>query len=329
MVLACAGAAMAPLAVGCMGEGTTCPPLAAPTDASPDGPKDSGGVDADAEASAPSGPALAGLRLANLSPDSPQVDFCVAQSGTTAFQGPLLAQRAAALADAGQPVEAGTMGLAYPQFSAYMTLPPQQYAVRIVAGGSVDCSVPILPMDLTSLPTLGAGGVATVALIGEMQAMPKTLKVIGLRDDGTQPVAAGGSPKLYLRFLHAAPGLPEVNVSLDTVGNGSPREVFPSVAFGTVSAAPTSGNAGLTIDKNGYLSTGSLSHSAMAVTTSGDAGGAQSVSGHVTATAGAVLTVVLVGDTSSDAGTGVPLQLVECVDNGGTAGLFADCSVLQ
>src|SRR5580692_3741297 len=105
-----------------------------------------GRADAAAATDAPAGDAsmgedneaaadLARVRFANWSPDSPAVDFCLAEHGTTEFQGPLLAGLAAQIDRAGL-VGAGQAVLQFPDVSAYISVEPQALDVRIVAAGS-------------------------------------------------------------------------------------------------------------------------------------------------------------------------------------------------
>jgi hypothetical protein len=328
-----AGAGVVPLAViGCMGEGTRCPPPPV-VDAAGDAPHDGG----DAEAA---GPAIAGIRLANLSPDVPLVDFCIAPHGTTMYQGPLLLGLAGALAGAGMPVT-GTPGVPSPQFSAYVTVTPGAYDARVVVGGATDCSGGLA--DATNVPQLFSNGFATIAFVGRgpmLQALP-------FADDTTPttPAPDAGSLKLYLRFLNAAPGFGAVDVGLDTKGTGTLKPLFNMVAFGqTSTSANSTPDAGLKVDNYGYLVTSALSHSTCtggagacpllsvqqsSASAEGGAGGAVLASATVSAAAGAVVTIALVGDSLvADSGNGAPTELLQCVDNGATVGLFGNCSVL-
>jgi hypothetical protein len=81
------------------------------------------------------------LRVAQLSPDLPPIDLCVAPHGSTVFQGPLLARLVASLgAEEGGTTDASPPGLAYAQVSAYLALDEGQYDVRLVAAGASSCS---------------------------------------------------------------------------------------------------------------------------------------------------------------------------------------------
>jgi hypothetical protein len=299
------GAAFVTPFVGCMGEGTTCPPLVVLVDSGSDVRE--------------AGPGPAGVRLANLSPTAPNIDFCLAPQATGVFKGPLLGQAAAALNSQGVPP--GGSSLTYPQASAYMMMPPDTYTARIVVAGATDCSAGILRMDLL-LPSLAGGGFATVALLGEAQAM-SSLEAVALPDDSTQPVGEAGA-KLYLRFLHAAPNQGGVEVDL----NAKPLFDLP---FGETSSADAAApDASPKVDKNGYLVSGALSGGKVAFVPEVDAAVGSLASAPVSAATGAVVTVALVGDTPpNDAGVGAPFQLFECVDNAATTGVIGTCMILD
>jgi hypothetical protein len=101
---------------------------------------DSGDVFPDADE-----PAVASVRIADVSPDAPALDVCVALHGTGSFRGPLLAELAARLnrpAGAGDGGGDGGIGVSYAQVSAYVALAPGRYDVRLVAAGSTSCAAP-------------------------------------------------------------------------------------------------------------------------------------------------------------------------------------------
>jgi hypothetical protein len=319
--MAIAAATFLPVAVGCMGDGgADCP-------APPVTIKD-GASEGTAEAGDSGAPPIVGVRVANLSPDAPAFDFCLAPHGTNAFQGPLLAQAAASASGGGS--DAAVAAVTYPTAaagatqvaSAYIYVKPDAYDARLVVAGAPDCSFGI--MDLTGLPTPLAGAHVTIALTGMAQSMG--LKLIDLPDDTTPPPPPdGGSPKLYVRFLHAAPGLGPVDVTFGS------KVIFPAVSFRATSPATTSPEAGAKIDTKGYWSTGMLNAASVAVLPSGglEGGLAPLVKTSVTAAAGAVITLALIGEApAQDASGAQPLQVLECVDNGATVGLYANCTIL-
>jgi hypothetical protein len=288
--------------VGCMGEGTTCPPLVVLIDAGPDAHE--------------AGPGPAGIRLANLSPTAPNIDFCIAPQETGVFQGPLLAAYASMLNSQG--IAPGGSNVSYQQVSSYISVKPDTYAVRIVA--VPDCSVGLLQTDVP-VTTLANGGFATVALLGE--ALPRSLQGIALADDPTQPVGEAGA-KLYLRFLHAAPNQGDIEVTL----NNKPDFDLP---FGqTSSADAATQDASLKVDKNGYLVTGGATNGAsVGFLPAEDAAASALATGTFYAAAGAVVTLAVVGDSPQTDGATAPFGILKCVDNAATVGVLGQCSVLD
>src|SRR5580704_12402257 len=83
-------------------------------------------------------PTQAMVRFAQLSPDAPALDVCLAAHGTGDYRGPLLAQFAE---DAGLPGDASAPGLSFAEVSAYFAIEPGTYDVRLVAAGATSCAV--------------------------------------------------------------------------------------------------------------------------------------------------------------------------------------------
>ncbi len=174
------------------------------------------------------------------------MDLCVAAHGTAAFQGPLLGQVAA---DAGQ----ASSGLAYAQVSAYLSLAPGAYDVRIVPAGAADCSTPTsldagsVP-DVTNLPAFAPYTNATLLVAGELTPsggdMGLTVAAIG--DDVV--LERGGAA---LRAVNAMPGIPSLDFDLGSSDAGW-VPLFTGVAF--ASAASRAGTSVGAVDPNGYLS---------------------------------------------------------------------------
>jgi hypothetical protein len=287
------------------------------------GPSDSGGADVDAAQATEAlgvdvtAPALALLRVADWSPDAPTLDFCIASHGTTAFQGPVVAGLAA---------DGGAGALAFPQVSAYVTLTPGQYDVRLVTAGAGSCGVSIRP-DATTLPVLAAGMAVTVALVGEEvpTAGDAPLQVAAFSDDVVSV------DLVTIRFINAAPALTQVDVGTGTIASFTP--LFQGVPFGTAST-PAEAQAHLptaqwpTVDANGYRELFGLSNATISVHRPGTLRDAAMpdtvVATGLSGAAGSVLTMALVGGTSA----GVPARLVECVDNAGTVGPLSNCTLL-
>jgi hypothetical protein len=279
-------------------------------------------------------PAPGGVRFANLSPDGPPVDFCIAQHGTGLFQGPMLANLTTALAEGGM---VSFAGLNFPQVSAYALVPPGLYDARVIVNGA-DCSVSGL-VDQPATLTVGIGGFGTIALLGHAQPAGQ-LKLLGLQDDTTPgPAADGGasSPKMYMRFVHAAPDQGPVDFGLDLNGKGA-KPIFTGVDF-TRTGTPANAipDAGLKVDDAGYLASGGpacmtgnpLPCPAVRVEPSSqEEAGVVLLSGTFTGTTGAVLTIALIPNASPDAGATAPPSFLECVDNAATVQVLGNCSVL-
>ncbi len=291
--------------------------------ANPDGQGavEDGGTTGDAIGPVGPTPTLAGLRLANWSTDSPPVDFCLAPHGTTAFQGPLLAAQAAA-SDAGS-CDAGGPGLAFPEVSSYLLLAAHQYDARLVVGGATDCSVK-LTTDSTNLPALAAGTFTTLALVGE--AIPAGgapgLQTIPFLDTGEASDAG-----VALRFINAAANEPAVELAEVLSGN-SLAPIFVGVQFGQAgtidgeqgdAAAPTSDT---------FVSFPASSPKTLDVSTSPGSSGLVASAPNFAAAAGAVVTLALVGPTTSADG-GLGAELLECVDNAGTVCVTGVCWVVS
>jgi hypothetical protein len=263
--------------------------------------------------SLPAAPTMALFRLANWSPDSPAVDVCIATHGTKAFQGPLVA----ALAVASQS-DAGDEGIAFPLVSAYTLVAPGQYDARVVVAGATSCAVGIRP-DTTTLPTLGAGGAETVALIGEVapDGADYKLHVLGFLDD----VSITGTAAI--RVINAAPAMPEVDVGTGSLSAKSFLAIFRGVAIGQASA-PSEGWIPFLVDANGYNANQPIS----GATLSAHASMGATIDAVVSTMAfsapnGSVTTLVVAGGTSSTSPA-----LISCADNAGTDGVLSDCTVL-
>jgi len=257
------------------------------------------------------------LRIANWSPDAPAIDACIAPHGTGVFQGPLVR----ALASSSQ-VDAGGVGVSFPFVSAYAQVSPGQYDMRIVVAGATDCSVGVGP-DTTSLPVVALGGAATFALAGEVAPSggDSRLTVVGFRDD-----ISARSGVVVLRFINASPALTPVDFGM---GSDVFTALFRSVVFGNAGGMQQgSGDASAPIvDSNGYEIVAKLMNATLSARVSNamtDAMASGATTMGLSAASGSVLTLALVGGTSA----GAQAQLLECVDNAGTAGILSNCTVL-
>jgi hypothetical protein len=236
------------------------------------------------------------LRVAHLSPDAPAVDFCVAEHGTKDFTGPVLASNGAAA------------GLSYSNVTKYIALPAAQYDVRLVAPGSSSCATSLGGLaDFTNLPALPSGANVTLAAEGlaGLGATP-SFTLQAYVDDTS--VDAG---KAKLRFIHASPNTPAVDVG--TGGGALFQALFTDVSYGS-----TSGTA------NGYVVTAPLSGVEISARAFGSLSDAISINPAVLP-AGAIATAFAIGELDN---ASTPLRVLLCVDNGSPNGILSQCSVV-
>ncbi len=264
------------------------------------------------ETNAPT-PAVAGIRVANWSSHAPPIDLCVAKHGTGAFRGPMLGTFVKSGDDAGAD---GGAALSFPYASAYSYVAPGQYDGRLVVAGASDCSAGI-GADVTNLPTLLAGGYATIALIGEASpaAGAPGLQLIGLLDDAFADTGVG------LRFINAVPSAALTLADFGEGSGGGFAPLFLAVHFGqagTAAEAKVSDAAPPPVDPYGYASIAALSSATLSLRARN---GAQDLATatDVNVAAGAVVTIVAVGLT----------ELVECVDNAGTLSYLGACGIIS
>jgi Domain of unknown function (DUF4397) len=353
-ILSAGLAGTAHVATGCSGDGS-CPepdPSAKPTDAAADAiePLDAA---ARADAGGPTRPfsldataPVTSIRIANWSADAPAVDFCVAPHGTSNFQGPLLSAGARALEEAGLDDAGGTQ-LGFPLVSAYLPIPPGHYDARLVAAGSTDCSARIIP-DTTNLPTLRAGGTATFALVGatQPQGSEPALEIVGFIDDVDVPSGVA------MRVINASADLPSVDFGVGKVF----QPPFLDIPFGAASEGPDASTLEASTeastqeastpdasldgavadasppppmtDPNGYYSPETLSGATLTARASGSPTAA-AVATNISVAPGVDLTIAVLGLGQSLVDASASAQLLECVDNGGTVGLLANCSIIS
>jgi hypothetical protein len=315
-----------PLSDRALGDQANVDALADATDTAIGTPDASGNVEAGPTAVAST--SVAAIRMANWSPDSPPVDFCLAPHGTGIFQGPILAgqvraQQAAGIGDG------GTVGLAFAKVSSYSFVKPGQYDARLVVFGALDCSAGVV--DGSALPALAGNAFETIALVGEANrtGADPGLQVVGFLDDQNP------SGPVALRFIHAAPGLGAVDFG--TLGGTSTKfsVLLSGVQFGKAGTTQPDGGVS-TVDLNGYLARPPMSAVALSVRPHGVAapdGSAQdlAVASSVSAAAGSVLTIVAVGaaGVACSANAGAAACFLECVDNAGTIGPFSSCNIVS
>ncbi len=244
-------------------------------------------------------PERANVRVAHLSPDAPAVDVCLAKSGTTAWQGPLLQALGA------------NDGLPYSKITKYIDLPVTAYDVRIVLADATDCSTAAVPdtQGIALAPNL----TATVAAIGILDrsglaAHDPAFRLKVYADDDYVSIG-----KAKLRFVHASPSTPTVDVGL---GSGdSYTTIFNDVAFSnTATNSP--------MNDRGYVETSPFSSPVSARIAANPTYDALTV--HVALTTDTIATAFAVGGKT---GTHInPLRVLVCADNGSPMGLLSQCS---
>ncbi len=239
-----------------------------------------------------SAPERARLRIAHLSPDAPIVDVCLAPAGTTEWKGPLLR-------------ELGATGLAYSQVTTYVSVPVAAYDIRVIGATSTGCGVGAVP-DTKNVAT-SAGLTATVAAIGVLDPQGAAAQNPNFRleiiPDDTTPVAG----KTKLRFFHASPGTPAVDVGLGTAHLF--QRVFANVQFGTTGAG-------------GFLMTDPFSNSVTARLANATTD-ALVVPG-VTAASGTIYSAYAIGGKTG--ATTNPLRVLLCADSAPANGLLTNCT---
>ncbi|MFT3694560.1 MAG: DUF4397 domain-containing protein [Kofleriaceae bacterium] len=245
-------------------------------------------------------PERAHVRFAHLSPDTPAVDVCLAPAGgefTTSLLKTLQAND----------------GLAYPQVTNYVDLPVGTYDARIIHATATGCATSAIP-DTKNI-SIHAGATATVAAIGVLDpsgaaAANPALKLAVFTDDTT---VSNGQAKL--RFIHASPGTPAVDIGL---GSGVAfTKVFSNVSFGNIAVhAP--------LDAAGFVETAPVS-STVAARLAGDHNDAL-VTPAVTLAPNMIATAFAIGGKTGAATN--PLAVLVCVDSAAPAGLLASCSQL-
>ena len=181
------------------------------------------------------------LRVANLSPDLGDIDFCVAPTGTTTFTGPVMASTAG-----------GTAGLKFGgdgsmAVSKYFSYQEGNYDVRIVSKASGTCTTALVT---ASNVALGNGVYKLVAAVGANGFAGAAHATAVFTDETT-----AASNRVNIRFVNAGllalPGgtqtaMPALNIGF-TVG-GTYNGIFTNVSY------PSIGAAVAPVDANGYAS---------------------------------------------------------------------------
>ena len=238
------------------------------------------------------------VRVAHLSPDAPAVDFCLAAAGSGKFSGPVLA-------GAG-----GLAGISYGKVTRYLDVPAGAYDVRLVAPAAANCSQSLggLP-DITGLPELGKGASATLAATGKLAHGGAPFQLRAYFDDATPPTGATAAAKL--RFIHASPGTPNVDVGLG--GGVAFTPVFADVAYGTVQP-----------HELGYVTTPPLDAVELSARASGTTTDVLAIK-PASLPAGAIATAFAIGGKTG--ATTNPLRVLLCTDSVRTRTLLSQCVV--
>jgi hypothetical protein len=239
-------------------------------------------------------PPTAQVRVAHLSPGAPPVDVCIRPAGAAQFTGPVLKSLGV------------TAGLAYSQVTRHVDVPAAALTVRIVAPNAADCSASLAGLpDVGPLPALGAGTRTTVAATGLLDGTP----AFGLQAFADEASAPAGQARL--RFVHASPGTPAVDVGLG--GGAAFAPVFEDVAFGAAGAPGA-----------GYVSVPPLSGVEVSARATGSSSDVIAVK-PVNLPAGAVATAFAIGELES---VERPLRVLLCVDSAAPSGALAACTVV-
>jgi hypothetical protein len=239
------------------------------------------------------------VRLTQVSPDLPAIDVCFKTASAAAFSAPLLTSL-------GIPG-----GLHYGQATEYISLPTDFYDVRLVAAGSATCATPIVPDESAFFlpPTISV----TVAALGLVHAPP------GVPGFTLTPFVDSQefySPAAELRFIHASPGTPPVDVGLGTGAAFQP--LFKDVAFGDT-------GSGDSISPLGYLTVPPFQNQTATVRLAGQSADSLSLPG-ISLGPDRIATAYAIGVPGS---TTTPPAALLCLDNAPPLGPFAACTTAQ
>jgi len=227
----------------------------------------------------------ASVRVAHLSPDAPAVDFCIIPEGGEPI-GPVLE----AVADIPE-------GLAYPGTTPYLDVPAGTYSVRITLANATNCDEGAVPdvdgITFAADSTYTAAAIGMLAPAGNDEAFALTL----FEDDNT--VETG---KVRVRFIHASPDTPNVDVGLGSGNAFTP--VWTDVAYSEIGLVGGEPYVSIAPPTNAQLS-------ARATGTTTDA----LVLDGVTVPTDQVVTVFAIGNLD---GNPAPLKALACLDLSGT-----------
>jgi hypothetical protein len=155
------------------------------------------------------------FRVGNLSFGSPEIDFCVATSGSATFTGPVM--RAAGSVTTGS-------ALPYEFVSKYFAYGAGSYTVRVVPYAANSCTTAVPGIADVSV-TVADGGYYTIAaagIIGQSAPVNAQLKVF-------TDVSTPDATKVTIRFVNALP-----SATIFDIGTGLPTAftpIFSHLAF--------------------------------------------------------------------------------------------------
>lgn len=233
------------------------------------------------------GQTMGRLRVVHLSPDAPAVDVCV--NPGSGFIGPVLA-------GAGD-----SDGLAYSEATGYVPVPAATYSVRIVAPGSANCNTALGGLPDVVGVAVAANSDYTAAAVGMLTPAggDEAFAIKLMADDNTPANAA----KAYLRFVHASPDTPAVDVGTGT--GSSFTAVWTGVDFGEVGQ----------VGGGSYLETDPLTDATVSARATGTTTDTLVIPG-VDLPAGVVATAFAIGNLD---GAPQPLKVLVCQDTAATA----------
>ena len=153
-------------------------------------------------------PAPALLRMGNLVPDAPAIDFCLKAATDSAFTTPFV----------------GGSGLGFPSLSNRVSIDAGSYSLRIVQAPATNCNNVLSGIGDVSAQ-FGEGGAFTVAALGRLTGQGSPSVVLTPFLDDVTPPATG----VKLRYIHAAPGVDGVDIGVLT---GNPLNPFAALVTG-------------------------------------------------------------------------------------------------
>ena len=202
-------------------------------------------------------------------------------------------------------------GLAYTQVSSYLSVPPGAYDVRIVPPNSPNCRTALAGLPDTTLDVVAVGTYSTIAAIGVINS--DAGQDFQLRRYLDERAVTAGSGKL--RFIHAAPGVPNVDVGVGTAE--SFVAIFDNVPFGGV-------GVGTGVDVAGYIETPPVSNQTLVARIHAIPTDVLAIPGFTLA-AGQISSAFAVGVPAS---VTAPLKLLVCNDLDTSKAPLSNCSAL-